>query len=100
MSHYPDARKHLGEDIASEYGRAYAVVLGNMVGLRLRAANFPKTKQKSLLAETAGMRRALLIILGVDGELSEENASAVVKLHVTQWEAATAEDEEAMESAS
>lgn len=92
MNYLPNARKYLASDLREEFGSAYAVVLGSMSGLKIRAANFPKTKERSLTAEAAGMFRALVLILGTEHAISENDARKLIAEHDRQWKEATAED--------
>lgn len=99
VNYYPNERRYLGDELAEEWGRSYAAILGNMTGLAIRSEARTPSRQKTLKSEVAGMRRALFIILRVVHDMDEEDAEKLVKAHEQRWRDATAKDEASLESA-
>ncbi|MFE6223055.1 hypothetical protein [Streptomyces sp. NPDC057854] len=99
MSYHPNERRYLGEELVEERGRPYAAVLGAMAGLAIRADGFTGSRQKTVKSEVAGMRRALVIILKTEHDMTETDAERTVKADEQRWREATAKDEASIDSA-
>lgn len=93
--HYNPARRALLEDLACDWPRGYVSVLGVTVGTeyRTRADDSHSAVQKRrILAETRGMRRALVLFLVADPGLAEDDAERTVREHEKRYLEALMED--------
>ncbi|MGW0583019.1 hypothetical protein ACWD25_45505 [Streptomyces sp. NPDC002920] len=73
------------QDDEQRYGRAYALLVAEMVDELKRSANLGRPARRVANARIEGMRRGLLAILNAEHFMTEEYAASVVLEHVGQY---------------